>query len=324
MKIAVLAITEGAVRLGETLAHRLKADLFPCKGSLKTTLTKVWQEYEGIVCIMATGIVVRTIAPLMEDKQSDPAIVVCDETGQFAVSLLSGHLGGANDLARTVAKLSNGQPVITTASDVLGRTALDIWCRKYNLRPGDKVRFTQVMGKLVDTGSLTLYSRYPVPELPPECTLVDDPLQADLVITSRMDQDIQGVLLFPQSLVIGIGCKRGTSALAIEEAVLTACDRKNLAPQAIASLASIVLKKDEQGLLEYAENKQLSIKCYTSEELNRVPNIAPSSPTVQKITGAKAVAEPAALLAANTKKLLVAKIKHPGVTTAIAELVNPL
>ncbi len=323
MKYAVLAITAGAVRLGEELAKQLEADFFPCKKIFKQTLTKVWQEYEGIVCIMATGIIVRTIAPLIQDKQSDPAVVVCDEKGQFAISLLSGHLGGANELAHKVAKITKGQPVITTASDVLGKTALDIWCRENGLQYSNKKLFTQAMGKLVDTGSLAICSQYALANLPADFTLTDEPEQADLIITSKITSYVNKLHLYPRSLIVGIGCKRDTPAKAIQKAILSACKENDLAPQAIAALASITLKKDEQGLLEYAQENNSPLFFFTSEELNNVPGIEASSPTVQRITGAKAVAEPAALLAAGTTNLLVGKIKHPAVTTAIAEITNP-
>ena len=135
-------------------------------------MARVWADYGEIVCIMAAGIVVRTVAPLLRDKYQDPAVVVCDERGRFAVSLLSGHLGGANDLARRVAELTGGQAVLTTASDVLGRTALDLWCRDLGLIPADKAALTRAMGLLVDRGGLTVWSRYPLPPLPADLTPV--------------------------------------------------------------------------------------------------------------------------------------------------------
>ncbi|HEB69472.1 MAG TPA: cobalamin biosynthesis protein CbiG, partial [Desulfobulbus sp.] len=124
---------------------------------------------------MATGIVVRTLAPLLQDKRLDPAVVVCDEKGRFAVSLLSGHLGGGNALARQVAAILGGQAVITTASDVLGRTALDLWAHALDLQVADKRALTRIMGKLVNHGSVTLHSDYPLPELPDDITMQDDP-----------------------------------------------------------------------------------------------------------------------------------------------------
>jgi len=322
VKIAVLAITRGALTLGEQIAADLCADLFPCKGKLMNTVSQVWTEYDGLICIMASGIVVRAIAPLLEDKWKDPAVVVCDEGGQFALSLLAGHLGGANALAHKVAELIGATPVITTASDVRGRTALDLWARDLGLVISDKPHFTRKMGKLVDEGRLTLYSAYPLPQLPEDIIQTADQTAADLIITSRVLDSAHAVALHPRTLIFGIGCKRGVSAQVIESCVLKTCARHNLAFESIYGIASITLKQDEAGLLAFARQHHLDTHFYPGEALNAVPGIE-GSPIVLKVTGAKAVAEPAAILAAGAEKLLVDKIKYQGVTNAVAEIPNP-
>jgi cobalt-precorrin 5A hydrolase len=322
--LAVLALSKGGGVLGKRLAESMGGDFFACKGRLAPVMAEVWAGYREIVCIMATGIVVRTIAPLLQDKFRDPAIVVCDELGHFAVSLLSGHLGGANALAEQVAAGTGGQAVLTTASDVLGRTALDLWCRDRGLTPADKAAFTRTMGRLIDQGMLSVWSRYPLPELPPDLRLIADRAQADLVIDSRNEPAGRAVLLHPKALVIGIGCNRGTPAEAIGAAVKATCDEHTLAPQAIARLASIDLKQDEAGLLEYARQQGLIIDFFDKDALNRVKGIA-ASEAVQRATGAKGVAEPAALLSAGpSATLLVAKMKWTDATTAVAEIADPL
>lgn len=322
-RLAVLALSRGGCILGRQLADALGGDFFPCKGRLAPVMAEVWAGYRAIVCIMATGIVVRTIAPLLRDKYQDPAVVVCDEAGRFAVSLLSGHLGGANDLAHRVAAATGGQAVLTTASDVLGCTALDLWCREWGLTPASKEAMTRAMGKLVDRGSLTLWSRYPLPSLPADLVPVAEPAAADLVIDSRTDLGESGALLHPKALVVGIGCNRGTMASVIAQAVEATCRQHRLAPQAIARLASIDLKQDEMGLLAYAREYNLAITFFSKEQLNRVEGIT-ASEAVLRATGAKGVAEPAALLDAGTgSTLLVPKIKWTDVTTAVAEIAQP-
>jgi cobalt-precorrin 5A hydrolase len=309
--------------LGRRLAESLHADFYACKGRLAEIVATAWREYAEIVCIMAAGIVVRTIAPLLQDKYRDPAIVVCDEQGRFAVSLLSGHLGGANDLAHRVAAVNGGQAVLTTASDVLGRSALDLWCRDLDMTPGDKTAFTKAMGRLVDHGLLTIWSRYPLPDLPPDLKPVEDRGSAELIIESRTNDAVHAALLHPKALVVGIGCNRGTSAAAIAHAVAESCRQHQLAPQAIARLASIDLKQDEAGLLEFAHQQNMVIDFFRKDELNRVEGVSTSA-AVQKATGAKGVAEPAALLSAGSSStLLVTKMKWTDVTTAIAEIADP-
>ena len=323
-RCAVLALSRGGGELGRRLAEALEGDFFSCRGRLAETMAAVWDEYRAIVCIMATGIVVRTAAPLLRDKYRDPAVVVCDELGRFAISLLSGHLGGANDLARRVAALTGGQPVLTTASDVLGRTALDLWCRDLGLIAADTMAFTRAMGRLVDRGALTVWSRFPLPELPPDLQPAADRKVADLIIDRSAEPGDRGALLLPRSLVLGIGCNRGTPEAAIARAVVETCQHHRLDLRCIARLASIEVKRDEAGLLEFAHRQKLAIEFYGSEQLNQVEGVGTSA-AVLKATGAKGVAEPAALLAAGPGSvLLVPKEKWPDVTVAVAEMADPL
>jgi len=321
--IAILALTVGGRQLADKLAGLLPScTVLFCRGQLHQTLSQCWQEYDSLICIMATGIVVRTVAPLLEDKQKDPAVVVCDEKGQFAISLLSGHLGGGNALAEQVAGVLDGQAVITTASDVLGRTALDLWVRDLGLAVAGKKDLTRAMGKLVNQGSVSLFSDYPLSELPADIQLHEEATTADLIITSRTDVQTTGAVLYPKALTAGIGCNRNTPEAEIEQALQEACVEYNLALQSVRSLASIDLKNDEPGLLDFARNKGYAIDFYNRDQLNGVDGVSTSA-TVLKTTGAKGVAEPAAVLAAGGGRLLVKKMKWPNVTVAIAELHNP-
>ncbi len=321
--IAILALTKGGTELADRLATLLPGStVFSCRGQVQQTLQRCWQDYNSLICIMATGIVVRTLAPLLRDKRKDPAVVVCDEKGLFAIALLSGHLGGGNALAERVAGLLQGQAVITTASDVLGRTALDLWARDLGLFAAHKKDLTHAMGKLVNHGSVSLFSDYRLPDLPGDIRLQDDPAFADLVITCRTDLQTSGALLYPKALVAGIGCNRNTPAGEIDQAVQQACVDNNLALQSVRSLASIDLKNDEPGLLDFARQKGFTIDYFDRDQLNGVDEVSTSA-AVLKATGAKGVAEPAAILASGGGRLLVKKMKWPNVTVAIAEITNP-
>ena len=321
--IAILALTKGGQALARRLARSLPATVFFCRGSLRRTMEQCWHDHDALVCIMAAGIVVRTLAPLIEDKQRDPAVVVCDEQGRFAVSLLSGHLGGGNELANRVAAVTGGRAVITTASDVQGRTALDLWARDLGLVVADRKGLTRAMGKLVNHGSVTLYSDYPLPNLPDDIQPADRPQAADLVITAAAGVQTTGALLYARALVAGIGCNRNTPAEEIEQALQQACQENNLARGSVARLATIDLKRDEQGLLAFAEGHGLPLDFFTKDELNTVDGVSTSA-VVLRATGARGVAEPAAVLASGGGRLLVKKMKWPNVTVAIAEIKNPL
>ncbi len=323
MKRAILAITDGGCRLARRLAGALPAaTVVPCRGRVGQEIRRCWQEYDALVCIMATGIVVRTIAPLLVDKRQDPAVLACDEKGGFVIPLVSGHLGGGNGLAREVAALTGGQAVLTTASDVLGRTALDLWARDLGLRVADKRGMTRAMGRLVNRGWVSVYSEYPLPPLPDDIRPVQDPAGADLVISCRVTLSPAGVVLRPPVLVAGVGCNRGTAAAAIASALEEACDAHGLAVASICRLASIDLKQDEEGLLAFARNAGLPIDFYHRDLLNRVEGVS-SSEAVLRATGARGVAEPAALLSSGQQQLLARKMKWKDVTVAIAEVVSP-
>ena len=318
-RIAILAVTSGGRKLAGKLAALLPdSSLVDCQPGLKNVLPAAWQEYDGLICIMSTGIVVRLIAPLLEDKRTDPAIVVCDELGEFAISLLSGHLGGGNALTRQVAAALGGQAVITTASDVLGRTALDLWAADLGLKVADKGQFTSVMAKLVNTGSISLYCDHVLPSLPDDIIVQDSYQDADLVVTCRTDLPTTGTLLHPCALVAGIGCNRNTPAHEIALALEEACADNHLALASVRSLASVDLKNDEPGLLAFAADNGYSINFFSRDELNGVSGVSTSA-AVLKAIGAKGVAEPAAVLASGGGRLLVKKMKWANVTIAIAE-----
>jgi len=320
--IAILALTEGGHALARRLARSLPATVFFCRGRLRRTMEQCWHDHDSLICIMATGIVVRTLGPLIEDKHKDPAVVVCDEQGRFAVSLLSGHLGGGNELAARVAVVTGGRAVITTAPDVQGKTALDLWARDLGLIVADRDGLAKAMGKLVNQGSVTLYSDYPLPWLPEDIQPIDQPRSADLVITAAAGVETTGTLLYARALVAGIGCNRNTPAEEIEQALRQACRENNLAFSSVARLASIDLKSDEQGLLAFAERHGLPLDFFNRDQLNTVDGVSTSA-VVLRATGARGVAEPAAVLASGGGRLLVKKMKWPNVTVAIAEINNP-
>lgn len=328
-RVAILTLSAGALELGRRLAAAMPADLFPCRGQVQECFTAQWQRYEALVCIMATGIVVRQLAPLVQSKYRDPAVLVLDERGRFVISLLSGHLGGGNALAQRVAALTGGQAVLTTASDVLGLTALDLWARSLDLQVADKKQFTRAMGRLVDRGFIRLWSEppLPLPLLPPDIHPATRPEEADIFLSwlaTPGNRPRHSALLHPKALCIGIGCNRGTDKKDIAEAVKATLALHNLAWQAVTRLASIDLKADEAGLLAFAAEHKLPLDFFDKDTLNQVAAVQYSE-AVFRATGAKGVAEPAALLAAGSRAvLLVPKMKWPDITVAVARMANPL
>ncbi|VAW33480.1 Cobalt-precorrin 5A hydrolase [hydrothermal vent metagenome] len=316
MKTAVLALTKGGRKLARHLSTALKAEVIDLEGrNIKTAIRELWPHYEGFVFIMAAGIVVRIIAPLLRDKKTDPGIVVMDEAGRYAISLLAGHLGGANELARAAAEAADGQAVITTSSDTLGLTPLDLWARFQRLRLV-KGSFITLSAKLVNNGRLKVHLDNIRGELPPDFEAADC-TQADIIISNRR-QAADAAILCPRNIILGIGCNRGVKVKDVESAVDEICRELNLLRPAIDSLASIDLKADEEGLLDFARQNELPINFYSAARLNTVKGIQQSA-TVYRYTGAYGVAEPAAILESTADQLLCRKKKWRDVTIAVAE-----
>jgi len=323
MKTVIIAITQGGKTLAENINAQL-SDSFVDKRDLPVfaKIADSWkQEIDAVICIMATGIVVRALAPLCVDKTKDPCVLVLDEKGQFVISLLSGHLGGGNKLAKEVATILDAQPVITTASDVTGHTALDLFAAKNSLVVEDSKKLIEKSAKLINHGSLQIYSEYDFESLPVDFTLVHKAALADLIISDHIFSETDALILRPCALTVGLGCNRGTRSEDFITAVSELFADNSLNLKSISSFASIDLKQDEQGMLDFATVTKAEIKFYTKDQLNSVENVSHSA-MVFKATGAKGVAEPAAILAAETipgsGTLIVRKRKWKDVTAAVA------
>jgi cobalt-precorrin 5A hydrolase/precorrin-3B C17-methyltransferase len=326
-KTAILYITENGLELAEKLKSLYKdTQILKFKSEV---VPKIWNEYKNLIFIMATGIVVRTIAPLIKDKKIDPAVVILDETGKYAISLLSGHIGGANDLAREVANFLGGEAVITTASDVNNMTSIDLWAKENDLIIEDWGALPHIATNFLNNVKPKVYSDIEI-SMPTGFQITDNPASADILITNKNAlfthspiHPFTQLYLRPKNLAVGIGCNSGTSADEIENAVRTVLDENNMSFLSIHLIATINIKGNEQGLRTFAEKYNLKIKTFTADELNSVEGIGKSD-AVFKATGANAVSEPAALLASGASELLVPKQKIGNVTIAVAELITPI
>jgi len=352
MKLAIIAITRNGARVGARLhAARPGAQLFvlkrfageagaaatPFAGELKELVARLWGDYNGFAFIMATGIVVRMVAPHLASKGRDPAVVVLDEAGRFAVSLLAGHLGGANRLAIELATASGGTPVITTATDVNGLTAWDEAARQAGLRVEPLAHVKHLNSLLLEGGRIALVDRRgrvapffantPGIEVHANfAAALQSGATGQIFVTHRLLPDLDRrpnlLALRPPDLVVGIGCNRGTGADEIEAAVISELGRAFLAFSSIGRLASVQEKADEPGLLEFAARHALPLDFYPAAALNAVTVPSPASPHALDAIGAKGVCEPAAILSAGGGPLLITKKKCGNVTIAVAERVD--
>ncbi len=351
MRIAIIAITRNGARLGARLREGLgNAELFVLRkyagqarkgattfdGELAELVARLWPDYRGFVCIMAAGIVVRLVAPLLQGKDVDPAVVVMDDAGRFAISLLSGHLGGANELARRCAFITGAREVITTATDANDLPSFDMLARDNGWEIEELSRVKHLNSLLLDGGEIAVVDTTGVvrPYFHGRGKLAFfDTFVAALrsgakgvlfVANSVIPPQLQSdnlLVLRPKNLVLGIGCNSGTTLEEIEATVTTQLKRLFLSPRSVRCIATAAAKRDEPGLNAFAERLGVPLRCFESDELNSVDTPSPPSEHAKKAIGAAGVAEPAALLASGGGHLLLQKVKSGNLTLAIAETV---
>lgn len=319
MTRAYLAFTDTGLALAKRLAAALPGSVARCgrEGiSLASWTAAQFVQSDALIFVGAAGIAVRAIAPYCKSKATDPAVVVVDECGRFAVPVLSGHLGGANDLARAIAAVCGAVPVITTATDAHGLFAVDEWAKHQNCTVLESERIKLVSGKLLAGQPVFYWADFPVTGTAPAGLFpADAPETADLALT--LCPTGQALHLVPRIGVLGIGCKRGTSADTLEAAFAAFCALHGLAAQAITAAASIDLKQNEPGLLSFCENHGLPVRFYSAAQLRSVPGQFTPSPFVQSVTGVDNVCERAAVLDAGGS-LFYPKFACNGVTFALA------
>lgn len=331
MNIALIAFSEKGLALAQQLraklsvqGHLVKAQRCEPNGLLSWTAEHFVRD-DALVFIGSCGIAVRAIAPHVSAKTTDPAVVVVDETGCFSISLLSGHLGGANKLASQIAGLLGAVPVITTATDRNHLFALDSWARDQNLRIANPERIKHVSARLLAGESQALSSCFPIKgKVPQGITLSDE--GGEIILSFKQQPGSENALhLVPPALTLGLGCKRGTKAETLESAFLSMLERSGCHPLAVARVCSIDLKAEEAGLLAFCQSRSLPLDTFSAQELSAVPGQFTASAFVQSITGVDNVCERAAMLGAGPgARLLTKKYAADGVTMALALSPCPL
>lgn len=314
MKVSCLAFTENGFALAKRLAQMLGGTAERCGQSLRLQQWTKLHFYQdrALVYVGAVGIAVRAIAPYLQSKTTDPAVVVVDECARFVVPLLSGHLGGANALARRIATETGAVPVLTTATDVHGIFAVDEWarCQHCGIFPVSSIR--KVSGALLAGKKIRMKSDVPIQGAPPEgIELVQDAPYDVYVGIVPPPESVCWVL--PKTVVLGIGCRKGTSAVLLEKVF----GATQLPVQAICGVASIDLKAKEPGLLEFCQIHGWPLNTYRAAELAAVKGDFSASAFVEKTVGVDNVCERAAVRDSGGT-LILRKRAGDGVTMAAA------
>ena len=244
----------------------------------------------ALVFIGAAGIAVRAIAPFVNDKKTDPAVIVIDEKGSFVIPLLSGHIGGANELARKIASQIGAMAAITTASDVNNLPAIDEFAAKNNLSINDMKLAKEFAARLLAKNS-------------PEFT-----------ISVYIKNDI--LSLIPKCLVLGIGCKKGKSREELKNFVFETLKTYKIDIRSLVQISSVDQKKDEKAIISLAEDLKLPFVTFSTEELNSVSQKVSHSDFVEKTLGTDNVCE-RAVFASGADELLLPKTARNGMTLAV-------
>ena len=306
-------------------------------GSVVDRVPELFQRYKGLIGVLSLGAMVRLIAPLLRDKKTDPGVIVVDDRAKHAISVLSGHLGGANQLTLLVAEALGAEPVITTASDVGETVAVDLLGKEFGFIIENDDKVTAVSAAVVneervhiiqEAGERNWWKR----ELPLPANLrvyddVDGALtetfNAALVITPRLLSPFEaekllanGVLYRPKAVTIGIGCNYGTEAREIEAAIKETLNELRLSIKSVRNLATIDRKANEPGLLEVCRRFGWPLAAYSAEELNQIPVPHPSE-VVYRYVGAWGVCEPAARLSSGAANWWLEKKKTGNVTLSV-------
>lgn len=335
MKIAVFTFSRQGYGLMEKLCQKLESmdfgleifgiiksssmDELSDKRNLSQCVKEWFYQAEVLIFIGATGIAVRAIAPYLEHKSKDPAVLVIDETGRYCISLLSGHAGGGNAWCKKIASLLGAIPVITTATDCEGLFAVDEFARKNELQIFDWNLAKKVSVAILEGTQVGMFSDFSLKgTVPKELDILQNKgTEEDLWINISCGTKQGGLQLVPKVIVVGIGCKKNTTFDKIAKAFKECLTEEGIIEEAVCLLASIDLKKEETGILYFCEEKNIPFVTFSAEELKSVKGEFSRSDFVEKTTGVSNVCERSAVLASGGSLLCKKKV-YDGVTIALA------
>ena len=338
MKISIIAFTDNGMEIANKLLNSIpESNLTLCedelidmnltrckKGGLSDWTEEHFSTSDALIFIGAIGIAIRAIAPLIKSKVKDPAIVVVDELGQFSIPVLSGHIGGANELANEISKILDAIPVITTATDINNVFAIDTWAKSQGLRISNPQNIKLVSSKLLKGEEIHIKSDYSIKGDMPQNVLLND-LENDydydvLISYEDYENDEKSkdtLFLIPSIITIGIGCRKDKDFETIEKVILNALNDENCHLLSLDSIASIDKKANEKGILELAKNYNLPYQTYSADELNALEGDFTKSDFVKSVVQVDNVCERSAIIQSKGK-ILRRKDACDGVTVALA------
>ena len=346
--VSVIAITKNGVKIGDKLKEMFPdwKIFVPSKFSNESKkiiwysnptsekVVELFQNSNALICVFSLGAVIRLIAPYLKDKKTDPAVIVIDDKTNFVISVLSGHIGGANELTKQISEKLNALPVITTAADVNKTISVDLVGKEFGWRIDNESFVTKISANMVneepigvfqETGNKKWYGK-----LPKNVTIYDSlgdmknsKSVSYLVISDKIISNLskESVIYRPQSLVVGIGLHWDTPKETIIQGIEQTLKKFSLSSKSIAKLVSIKKPQDVEGLKEVSLEMNIPVEYIEREELAKISTPNPSK-TVKAFEGTASVSEAAALLVSGGE-LIVEKQKFPpNLTIAIARIIE--
>lgn len=329
MKYAVITFTHDGDKIARILALTLSIDLFSKKSesdfNFKEVSKKVMENYKGIIFIGSTGIAVRAIAPYIKSKDIDPAVLVIDNSCNYVISLLSGHLGGANELTLEVSNILGAQPIITTATDNLGICAPDLIAKNNKLIIDDLKKAKQISSLLIEGKKIGFIDDKGIIQVPNGYTSNLNDICGILyisnsaVINMGLELSLKPMLkLIRRNIVLGIGCRKNFSAKEMQQTVLNMLIESNIDSRAIKSITTVDVKKDEFAIRELVDYLKCNLDIFTIDDIRTIQHKFCGSDFVEKTIGVRAVCEPCVELSG--AKIIKNKMKLNGMTLCIGEV----
>lgn len=350
MQVGCITFTESGVRVIEQVREKRKDITWVCAvfhryekagflpfTNIKELIAEWFTSMDAILFVCATGIAVRALAPFLSSKLTDPAVIVIDDQGKFVIPLLSGHIGGANELALEIAKVLSSVAVITTATDGRQKLAIDVWAMKRNLWISDMGLAKEVAADFIQGKEVSFHNALKDAKLlekvreeesikkyldcfqkPEDFTDEVTAFGVEISFWEEQRAFSKTLTLLPKRLVLGIGCRKEISPEIVERVVKEVCSEYECSLRCISKVCSIDRKREEQAIVMFAQKYQVPFETYSTKELEQVVGSFTSSMFVKSTVGIENVCERSAVAGCKSGCLLVKKQAKDGVTVAIA------
>jgi cobalt-precorrin 5A hydrolase len=348
-KVAIVCITKNGINISKRIKEKIPSASIYAQSkhkdssdgiiwfekNTKIMIEEIFKEYESIICIFSLGAVIRLIANLLKDKKTDPAVIVIDDKANFVISTLSGHLGGANSLTKSIAAILNSTPVITTAADVNETIAVDLLGSEFKWLIENFENVTKISAYMVNEEKIGVYqdtgeTKWWNKELPKNVSIVDDieelrsdDFKAGLIISDKIITDPllvnKSVIYRPKSLVVGLGFHWDTTQKEIEDGILKVLEENGLSFLSIRNLSTINRGKSPASLGSFSDKHGIPLEFYHKEKLDKIMVPNPSD-VVKKYEGTSSVSEASSILSSGGKLIVTKQKFPPNLTVAVSRI----